>query len=92
MVVTTFPSAALIGSVQERTGLPSSMGASELLERIQTANLELLLPSKTLQTTAAVKIIGKGFYINGIGLQADLAEQNLRIIKHLETVYTNEQD
>jgi lipopolysaccharide export system protein LptC len=70
----------------------NNVKGSELLERIDTANLELLLPSKTIQTAAAVKIIGEGFYINGIGLQADLTEQNLRIIKHLETVYTNEQD
>ncbi|MDX1676800.1 LPS export ABC transporter periplasmic protein LptC [Arsukibacterium sp.] len=70
----------------------SNINGSELLERIQTANLELLLPEKTIQTTAAVQIIGQGFYINGIGLQADLTEQNLRIIKHLETVYTNEQN
>lgn len=70
----------------------SNINGNELVDRIDTANLELLLPSKILQTTAPVKIIGKGFYINGIGLQADLTEQNLRIIKHLETVYANEQD
>ncbi|WP_019675254.1 LPS export ABC transporter periplasmic protein LptC [Arsukibacterium perlucidum] len=70
----------------------SNVSGSELLDRIDTANLELLLPSKKIQTAAAVKIIGKGFHINGIGLQADLTEQNLRIIKHLETVYTNEQN
>tara|TARA_R110002126_G_scaffold98045_35_gene228224 strand:- start:15050 stop:15607 length:558 start_codon:yes stop_codon:yes gene_type:complete len=70
----------------------SNINGDELVERIDTDNLELLLPSRILQTTAAVNITGKGFYINGIGLQADLAEENLRIIKHLETVYTNEQN
>lgn len=70
----------------------SNVNGNELVDRIDTDNLELLLPSKILQTSAAVKIIGKGFHIDGIGLQADLTEQNLRIIKHLETVYTNEQN
>ena len=69
-----------------------NVSGSELIDRIDTDNLELLLPSKMLQTSAPVKIIGKGFYINGIGLQADLAQQNLRIVKHLETVYANEQN
>ncbi len=69
-----------------------NVNGNELVDSIDTDNLELLLPSKMLQTSAAVQIIGKGFYINGIGLQADLTEQNLRIIKHLETVYANEQN
>jgi lipopolysaccharide export system protein LptC len=69
-----------------------NINGNELVDRIDTDDLELLLPSKILQTSAPVKIIGKGFYINGIGLQADLTEQKLRIIKHLETVYANEQN
>ncbi|WP_213995743.1 LPS export ABC transporter periplasmic protein LptC [Arsukibacterium sp.] len=69
-----------------------NVNGNELIDRIDTDNLELLLPSRLLQTSAAVKIIGKGFHINGIGLEADLTEQKLRIIKHLETVYANEQN
>ncbi|KKO49581.1 hypothetical protein VT06_05105 [Arsukibacterium sp. MJ3] len=68
----------------------TNVNGNELIDRIYTDTLELLLPAKTLHTNAPIKIIGKGFYINGIGMQADLTEQKLRIIKHLETVYSNE--
>jgi lipopolysaccharide export system protein LptC len=68
----------------------TNVNGNELVDRIDTDTLEMLLPAKTIHTSAPIKIIGKCFYINGIGMQADLTEQKLRIIKHLETVYSNE--
>lgn len=60
------------------------------IERVETASLQLLLPEKTLQTHEPVHIVGPGFYINGVGMLADLSAQHIQLQKHLETVYLNE--
>lgn len=62
----------------------------ELIERIETSSLEMLFPDNRLQTDQAVRLQGKGFYINGIGMRADLSEKTLELLQHQETVYLNE--
>lgn len=62
----------------------------ELIERIETEELELIFPDKTLQTNLPVVFKGNGFYIEGIGMQADLEQKILKIQQHKETVYLNE--
>lgn len=68
-----------------------SLQPDELIERIETDSLELLFPSNLLQTDRPVFIQGKGFYIEGVGLQADLTSQTLQLVEHQKTVYLNEQ-
>lgn len=68
-----------------------SLQPDELIERIKTDTLELIFPANLLQTDRPVFIQGKGFYIEGVGLQADLTKQTLQLVKHNKTVYLNEQ-
>ncbi|MDP2714461.1 LPS export ABC transporter periplasmic protein LptC [Rheinheimera sp.] len=68
-----------------------SLMPNELIERIDTETLEMLFPSNTLQNDAPVFIQGKGFYINGSGLRADLTNGSLQLLQHQQTVYQNEQ-
>lgn len=62
----------------------------ELVERIETSSLQLLLPEKKIQTHEAVAIKGLGFNVNGIGLEARLSDRHLLLNRHLETTYHNE--
>lgn len=62
----------------------------ELIERIDTASLQLLLPEKKIQTHEAVTIQGLGFNVKGIGLEARLSDKHLLLNRHLETTYHNE--
>lgn len=68
-----------------------SLMPDELIERIETETLEMLFPDNTLQNDAPVFIQGKGFYIKGVGLQADLTNGSLQLLQHQQTVYHNEQ-
>ncbi|WP_333607117.1 LPS export ABC transporter periplasmic protein LptC [Arsukibacterium sp.] len=62
----------------------------ELVDRIDSVELTILLPEKTVQTHEAVSIEGEGFIIKGIGLQANLEQKTLQLTTHLETRYHNE--
>ncbi|MDX3773465.1 LPS export ABC transporter periplasmic protein LptC [Chromatiaceae bacterium AAb-1] len=62
----------------------------ELIEKIETVSLEMLFPDNKLQTDQPVRLLGKGFYINGVGMRADLTEKTMLILQHQETVYLNE--
>lgn len=76
--------------ILEQQVLLRNLLPDEFIENVETASLQLLLPEKTLQTHEQVRIIGPGFYIMGIGMQADLTAQQLVLQKHLKTVYANE--
>jgi len=64
--------------------------AGELIQRIETASLQMLLPEKKILSHDAVAIKGLGFDIKGIGLEARLSDKNLLLQRHLETIYHNE--
>lgn len=76
--------------VLEQQVLLRNLLPTGFVERVETASLQLLLPEKNLQTHEAVRIVGPGFYINGVGMMADLSEHRIQLQKHLETVYLNE--
>lgn len=62
----------------------------QLIQSINTVSLELLLPEKKIQTHEAVAILGQGFNVKGIGLEARLSDKHLLLNRHLETIYHNE--
>jgi lipopolysaccharide export system protein LptC len=64
---------------------------NELIERIETETLEMLFPDNKLQNDQPVLIQGKGFYIKGSGLQADLTKKTFQLLQHEQTVYRNEE-
>jgi len=76
--------------ILEQQVVLQNMLAGELIERINTESLQLLLPEKKIQTHEAVAIKGLGFNIKGIGLEARLTDQHLLLNRHLETIYHNE--
>ncbi|WP_215398228.1 LPS export ABC transporter periplasmic protein LptC [Rheinheimera oceanensis] len=76
--------------ILEQQVIIESLLQNELVERIETDTLEMLFPDNRLQNNQPVYIHGKGFYIEGIGLQADLTERTLQLVQHQKTVYRNE--
>jgi lipopolysaccharide export system protein LptC len=67
-----------------------SLLANELIERIETDTLEMLFPDNRLQNKQPVRVQGKGFYIEGVGIQADLTDKTLQLLQHNKTVYQHE--
>ncbi|MDP4944371.1 LPS export ABC transporter periplasmic protein LptC [Alishewanella sp. SMS8] len=61
-----------------------------LVERVETASLQLMLPEKSIHTHEIVQITGAGFFIKGQGMHVDLTKETIQLQKHLETVYFNE--
>lgn len=74
----------------ERQVVLQNLQPNELVDRIDTEALQLLLPEKKIQTLEQVMIKGSGFRIKGIGLEARLTDKNLQLNQHLETIYHNE--
>lgn len=67
-----------------------SLQHDELIEHIETESLEMLFPDNRLQNNQPVLISGKGFYIKGNGIKADLTTKTFQLIQHEQTVYDNE--
>jgi lipopolysaccharide export system protein LptC len=67
-----------------------SLQQNEMIERIETATLEMLFPDNKLQNNQPVLIQGKGFYIKGSGIEADLTSKTFQLSQHEQTVYRNE--
>ena len=76
--------------ILEQDVVIESLLQNELIKRIETGALEMLFPDNRLQNNQAVYIQGDGFYIEGIGLRADLADRTLQLMQHNKTVYRNE--
>ncbi|WKE66051.1 LPS export ABC transporter periplasmic protein LptC [Gallaecimonas kandeliae] len=57
------------------------------VRRVDTDNLRLDLASKTMDTEAPVTIIGPGYITRGIGLEAKLEGQQVRIKSQVSTEY-----
>lgn len=76
--------------ILERQVSIQSQLQTEMIERIETEHLEMLFPDNTLQNTHPVRIQGKGFYILGSGIQADLTSKTFQLRQHQQTVYSNE--
>lgn len=76
--------------ILEHNVVIKSLLQNELIERIETDTLEMLFPDNRLQNNQPVLIIGKGFYVEGIGIQADLTEKTLQLLQHQKTVYQHE--
>ncbi|MBZ9612214.1 LPS export ABC transporter periplasmic protein LptC [Rheinheimera maricola] len=76
--------------ILEQDVVIESLLQSELVRRIETSTLEMLFPDNRLQNNQPVYIQGDGFFIEGIGLRADLTEKTLQLIQHNKTVYRNE--
>lgn len=67
-----------------------SLDSKELIERIETDTLEMLFPDNKLKNNQPVLIQGKGFYIKGSGIDADLTKKTFQLVQHEQTVYHNE--
>lgn len=67
-----------------------SLLQSEMIESIETETLEMLFPDNKLQNKHPVLIQGKGFYIKGSGIEADLTRKTFQLLQHEQTVYRNE--
>ncbi|MDP5136648.1 LPS export ABC transporter periplasmic protein LptC [Rheinheimera baltica] len=67
-----------------------SLEPNELIERIETERLEMLFPDNKLKNNQPVLIQGKGFYIKGSGIDADLSQKTFQLLQHEHTVYQNE--
>lgn len=76
--------------ILEQNVVVQNLLPNQMIEQLTTHSLQLLLPEKTLHTHEKVRIIGQGFYIHAIGMQADLQQHLLTLHQHLETVYLNE--
>ena len=76
--------------ILEQDVIIESLLQNELIERIETDTLEMLFPDNRLQNNQAVRVQGKGFYIEGVGIQADLTQKTLHLLQHNKTVYQNE--
>lgn len=76
--------------ILEQDVVIESLLQNELVRRIETGALEMLFPDNRLQNNQAVYIQGDGFYIEGVGLRADLSDKTLQLIQHNKTVYRNE--
>jgi lipopolysaccharide export system protein LptC len=76
--------------ILEQQVIIESLLANELIERIETDTLEMLFPDNRLQNNQPVRVQGRGFYIEGVGIQADLTEKTLQLLQHHKTVYQNE--
>lgn len=59
----------------------------ELFQKIKSQQLEMALDSQILQTQQPVKILGQGFVIDGKGIRANLATQQMQLFEHQGTVY-----
>ncbi|MEE2001817.1 LPS export ABC transporter periplasmic protein LptC [Alkalimonas sp. MEB108] len=62
----------------------------DLIDRVQTSYLEMLLPSEQFVTDEEVQIIGDGFTISGRGLRASILQQTIEIENHIRTDYHHE--
>jgi lipopolysaccharide export system protein LptC len=67
-----------------------SLQQNEMIEYIETTTLEMLFPDNKLQNNQPVLIQGKGFYITGSGIEADLTNRTFQLSQHDQTVYRNE--
>ena len=67
-----------------------SLMADGMIERIETDNLEMLFYDQLLRNDRPVRISGKGFTIQGVGLEADLTTKSFKLLQHQQTVYRNE--
>ena len=67
-----------------------SLQTHEMIEYIETETLEMLFPDNKLQNNQPVLIRGKGFYIKGSGIEADLTSRTFQLSQHEQTVYRNE--
>ncbi|WNO62177.1 LPS export ABC transporter periplasmic protein LptC [Rheinheimera sp. MMS21-TC3] len=76
--------------ILEHKVIIESLLQNELIERIETDTLEMLFPDNRLQNNQPVRVIGKGFIIEGVGIQADLTNKTLHLLQHNKTVYQNE--
>lgn len=67
-----------------------SLLPNEMIKHIETNTLEMLFPDNKLQNNQPVLIQGNGFYIKGIGIEADLSNRTFQLSQHEKTVYLNE--
>ncbi|GAB58837.1 LPS export ABC transporter periplasmic protein LptC [Rheinheimera nanhaiensis] len=67
-----------------------SQQQNELIQRIETEQLEMLFPSNALINNHPVRIQGQGFYILGNGINADLKSKTFQLLQHDKTVYQHE--
>lgn len=70
--------------------LLQNLATGDLIDRVQTSYLEMSLPSEQLSTDEEVTIFGSGFFIQGLGMQANLNEQTLFIPHHIRTEYKHD--
>ncbi|EKE71486.1 LPS export ABC transporter periplasmic protein LptC [Gallaecimonas xiamenensis] len=62
------------------------------VRRVDTDNLQLDLVQKTMDTDAPVTIIGPGYVTSGVGLEAELEGQQVRLKSQVSTEYEQPKD
>ena len=77
--------------VLENNVIISAIDPNENVKSITTSRLELDLSTMTVSSDRAIKIIGEQYYITGVGLKADLNQQQIELIKDIQAVYDNNQ-
>lgn len=70
--------------------LLQNLAMNDLIERVQTSYLEMSLLSAQLSTDEEVTVFGSGFFMHGLGMQANLNEQTIFIKQHLRTEYQHD--
>lgn len=60
---------------------------NSLIQEVQGKYLELDLKTNILSSAQAIKILGKGFTIDGSGLIVDLNSNQMTLTKHAQTIY-----
>ncbi|MCC5826123.1 LPS export ABC transporter periplasmic protein LptC [Alkalimonas sp.] len=70
--------------------LLQNLASGDLIDRVQTSYLEMLLASEQFVTDEDVQIFGDGFTIFGRGLRASIVQQTIEIEHHLRTDYHHE--
>jgi lipopolysaccharide export system protein LptC len=70
--------------------LLQNLTAGDLIDRVQTSYLEMSLHSEQLSTEEEVTIFGSGFFMHGLGMQANLNEQTIFIKHHIRTEYQHD--
>lgn len=69
----------------------TAIDPKQKIKSITTSRLELNLATMMVTSDQAIKIIGEQYYITGVGLKADLNQQQIELIKDIQAVYDNNQ-
>ena len=67
----------------------SSIASTAVVKTITTSRVEIDLTTMMVTSKQPIKVIGEKFHITGVGLKADLNQQQIELIKDIQAVYDN---